>query len=129
MSRLLSCDAYNIVSCDAPVKGLTKVFSGNILRGMAKKKSPPLEKTITNNIIRFLNTLPRCYARKIHSSRYASGFPDILCVREGVPIFIEVKRPGNTTTKLQDIELERGSSAGAITMVAYSVEDVKKCMM
>jgi len=95
---------------------------------MAQRKKP-LEKTITNNIIRYLNSLPACYARKVHSSRYASGFPDVICVREGIAIFIEVKRPGNRPTPLQLSELERWREAGAITLVAYSVDDVKDIMI
>lgn len=95
---------------------------------MAQNKKPPLEKTITNNIVRYLNTLPACYARKIHGSRYAAGFPDIICVREGLAIWIEVKRPGNVATKLQEIELEKWRTAGSLAIVAYSLEDVKKIM-
>ena len=95
---------------------------------MAQKKKPPLEKTITKTIIRYLNGLPACYARKIHGSRYTAGFPDIICVREGVCLWIEVKRPGNKPTELQLLELERWREAGALTIVAYSVEDVKDIM-
>ena len=95
---------------------------------MAHKKKPPLEKTITQNIIRYLNTLPACYARKIHGSRYIAGFPDIICVREGLAIWIEVKRPGNHPTQLQLIELERWKEAGSLTLVAYCLDDVKNLM-
>ena len=92
-----------------------------------KTKPPPLEKTITRNIIKYLNTLPNCYARKVHGGRYQSGFPDIVCCRGGVAIFIEVKRPGiGKLTKLQKLELKKWNDAGAITIVAYSVDDVKK---
>ena len=95
---------------------------------MAQNKKPPLEKTITRNIVRYLNGLPACYARKIHGGRYASGFPDIICVREGIAIWIEVKRPGGKPTKLQLVELENWRSAGALAIVAYSLDDVKKIM-
>ncbi len=95
---------------------------------MAHKKKPPLEATITRNIIRYLNTLPACYARKIHGSRYMSGFPDIICVREGVCTWIEVKRPGNHPTQLQLIELEKWKGCGCLTVVAYCLDDVKDIM-
>jgi len=95
---------------------------------MTTKKKPPLEKTITRNILKYLNNLPNCYARKVHGGKYQSGFPDIVCCRDGVAVFIEVKRPGNVATKLQEYELEKWCSAGAITIIAYSVEDVRKVM-
>lgn len=95
---------------------------------MSNTKKPPLEKTITRNIIKYLNTLPHTYARKLYSSRYSSGLPDVLAVRLGMAIFIEVKRPGNKPTKMQLVELEKWKGAGAMTIVAYSVDDVKKYM-
>jgi Holliday junction resolvase len=95
---------------------------------MVTKRKPPLEKTITRNIIRYLNTLPACYARKIHGSRYTAGFPDIICVREGICLWIEVKRPGKKPTALQVMELERWRECGCLTIVAYCVDDVRGIM-
>lgn len=98
------------------------------ITGMTTKKKIPLEKTITQSIIRYLNKLPCCYARKIHGSRYTAGFPDIICVREGMPVWIEVKRPGKKPTQLQVIELEKWRECGSLTMIAYSVDDVRNLM-
>jgi len=91
---------------------------------MAQRKKP-LEKTITNNIIRYLNSLPACYARKIHSSRYASGFPDIVCVKGGRTYWLEVKRPGGKPTKLQEVELGKWQEAGATVAVVHSLDEAK----
>jgi hypothetical protein len=54
-----------------------------------------------------------------------AGFPDIICAYKGVCFWIEVKRPGRKPTSLQTIELKKWDDAGALTMVAYSLDDVK----
>ena len=94
-------------------------------------KKPPLESTITKNILKYLNGLPRCYARKIPGTRYGGGWPDIICVRNSVPIFIEVKRPKpmyRDPTELQQRELKSWAEAGAICWVVTSVDEVRDKM-
>ena len=51
-----------------------------------------------------------------------------MCVYEEKIICIEVKMPGNTPTKLQEITLKKLKEAGAITGIAYSIEDVQKIL-
>jgi hypothetical protein len=86
---------------------------------------PPLEKTITNSIIKWLNTLDGTRARKMPSGPYGSGWPDIICVHHGLAVFIEVKRPGKVPTPLQWAELNSWSTAGAECFVTTSLEDFK----
>jgi hypothetical protein len=89
-------------------------------------KAPPLEKTITNQILKYLNGLPRCRARKIPGGTYGGGWPDIICVRSGRAVFIEVKRPKvGRLTPLQEKELTLWHEAGAVCFVATSVDDVR----
>ena len=51
-----------------------------------------------------------------------------MCVYAGKIVCIEVKVPGNTPTKLQEITLKKLKEAGAITGIAYSIEDVQKIL-
>ncbi|HSG62293.1 MAG TPA: hypothetical protein VLA24_12765 [Pseudomonadales bacterium] len=82
-----------------------------------------LEKTITNNIMKRLNALDNCKAIKLHGSPYTvKGTPDILCVCEGVAIFIEVKQPGNQPTPAQNHQLREWDKAGASCFVAYNAD-------
>jgi hypothetical protein len=90
-------------------------------------KAPPLEKTITNNILKYLNSLERCRARKIPGGMYGGGWPDIICVYRGRTIFFEVKRPKvGVLTALQERELQAWREVGALAFVVTSVDDVRR---
>ena len=87
----------------------------------------PRESSIQTAILRYLNSLPGCRARNNHGSAFSgAGTPDITACYRGRHIEIEVKRPGEKPTKLQQYELAKWAEAGAVTMVATSVEDVRK---
>ena len=92
-------------------------------------KHIPLEKTITNNILKYLNGLPDCRARKIPGGMYGGGWPDILCVYLGKAIFFEVKRPEvGRLTDLQKKELESWREVRADAFVVTSVKEVLAIM-
>lgn len=86
----------------------------------------PLEKSITAGILRYLNSLPGCYACKVHGGPYMAGWPDIVGCYQGRALALEVKRPGNRATKLQLAVLRKWREAGAVAGVVTSVEDVKE---
>ena len=86
------------------------------------------EKSIVESILKYLNSLERTRARKIHGGPYMSGWPDILCVKDGRAYFFEVKRPQGKPTKLQLYELGEWSRAGAKVAVVTSVDEVRKVM-
>lgn len=88
----------------------------------------PLEKTIKKNILAYLNSLPRCYARGKHSSPFSKGWPDVLGSLNGRTLALEVKQPGKEATVLQEMELLKWHRSGAISAVVTSVEDVKKIL-
>lgn len=88
-------------------------------------KVAPKEKTITNNILKYLRSLSGCHAVKVHQSQYGSGQADISGVIDGRAFQIEVKRPGGKATPLQLKCLREWRDAGAIAGVCYSVDDVK----
>lgn len=88
----------------------------------------PSEKAIVNSIMRYLEKLPGCYAFKTHGSIYGSGQPDIVGCIKGRAFALEVKRPGGKPTKLQVCMLEKWKSAGAVTGVVHSVDEVKEVL-
>ena len=85
----------------------------------------PREKGRKEQILDYLNTLPRCYARGKHSSPFSKGWADVMGSLNGRTLALEVKQPGKVATKLQQMELTKWYRAGAIVGVVRSVEDVQ----
>lgn len=86
------------------------------------------ERSIVENIIKYLRSLPNGYARKIHGGNLGStGEPDVDAVVDGRALKLEVKRPGheNELTAIQRVALTRWQSCGAIVGVVTSVDDVR----
>ena len=90
-----------------------------------------LESALQKKIQKYLkDNLHNAVVWKNHGNQYSViGLPDIMCVYREKLVCIEVKIPGNKPTKLQEITLKKLSDAGAITGVAYSVEDVKQLLI
>lgn len=86
----------------------------------------PRESAIVERILRWLNSLPECYAHKTHGGMFGkAGKPDITGCFRGWRFEIEVKRPGNRPTKLQERELARWAAAGAHVAVVHSLEELQ----
>lgn len=87
----------------------------------------PLEASIVKSILKYLNGLDRCCARKVYSGGMTGrGEPDIDCVINGRSVKLEVKRPGGPgPTKLQSSCMDKWSSVGAVVSVVRSVDDVR----
>lgn len=88
-----------------------------------------LESTITNNILKYLNyEVKDCVAEKVAGNAFQKDRPDINGCWKGRAFRIEVKSPdhGNKPTKGQLLNLKKWEKAGAISFVAYSVEDVRR---
>ena len=63
---------------------------------------------------------------KNHGSAYSErGLPDLMALRDGVFVAVEVKRPGYDATLLQSLWLRRIRDHGGIGLVADSVEDCR----
>lgn len=54
-----------------------------------------------------------------------AGTPDLLAIKKGKAHFIEIKRPGNNPTYLQQEKMKELSEYGAICIVARNVEDIE----
>ena len=87
-----------------------------------RKNRDHLESKRQKKILDYLNSLPVC---KAYLSRNASGEADIHSVYRGYYMAIEVKRPGEQLTPLQESEGRGVRETGGFSFRAESVEDVK----
>ena len=80
----------------------------------------------TNRLLKILNQIPGCYAKKRHGGAFQSGEPDIMGCLNGKSFFIEMKDENGKLTELQSNSLQRWREAGAITYlgVYYSRDNV-----
>ena len=85
-----------------------------------------LEKDIVAAIMRWLKTVPRCFAWKEHIGMYGTaGIPDVICCLDGRFFAFEVKTPEGRLTKLQEHTIQTIKDAGGHAYVVRSVDDVK----
>ena len=108
--------------------GLRRPVPGRKQERVPTVKGTARESVITGKILKYLNGLLGCYARKVPGGFFSSGWPDIVGCYAGRAFLIEVKRPGGKTTALQETELRKWGAAKARTLVAYSVDDVMTFM-
>jgi len=87
------------------------------------------ETTIRNKIIKYLKALDGCWFMKVKGSVYQRrGSPDFIVCYRRTMYGVEVKRPGNTVTPLQDYELEQIERAGGVRAVVESLEQLKEVL-
>lgn len=85
-----------------------------------------LEKDIVAAIMRYLKTVPDCFAWKEHGGMYGTaGLPDIICCISGRFMALEVKTPTGRLTKLQETTITKIKAAKGEACKVTSVEDVK----
>ena len=84
-----------------------------------------LEQKIQYKILKYLNSLKRCVAWKIVVAN-ERGIPDILFFYGNKRGGIEVKRPGEQPTAIQEEQMKRIIDDGGIAFYASSVEEVKE---
>lgn len=91
----------------------------------------PIESSIQGSVLKYLNSLPECIAENVSGNSAQSGRADVHgCIR-GRSFHIELKSldHGNTPTKKQLNYLLKWQMAGAIVMVAYTLNDVKSIFL
>lgn len=59
---------------------------------------------------------------------HESGVSDFIMIWNGTPFVVETKAAGNTISQTQDEFLEAAELAGAVVVVAYSVDDLRAAM-
>jgi len=84
------------------------------------------EQTIQKEIIKYLESIGAYTIKTIRTNR--AGTPDIIACLNGRFIAIEVKRKGNKATPLQLAKIEQIRASGGIAFIAYSKDDVVKCL-
>ena len=85
-----------------------------------------LEKDIVNAIMKYLKTVPRCFAWKEHGGMYGTaGIPDIIACVDGRFYGFEVKSETGKPTKLQEATIRKILAAGGTALVVRSVDEVK----
>lgn len=84
------------------------------------------EADIVKAILKYLKTVPRCFACKEHGGMYGTaGIPDIIaCIDSGFYAF-EVKTEVGKPTALQEATIRKILSAGGTAMVVRSVDEVR----
>jgi cell division ATPase FtsA len=88
-----------------------------------------LEKDIVNRIMRYLKTVPECFAWKTHGGMYGTaGIPDIIVCFKGLFIAFEVKTTTGTLTKLQEITITKIQKAKGEARKVNSVEEVRQIL-
>lgn len=96
-------------------------------------KTPiPLERVITDGIVKWLKANGYPFTVKIHGAAYQSaGLPDIVTIdRRGRFVGLEVKRPKiGTVTELQKKTLWKINEAGGYGVVVRSLDGVKAAMV
>ena len=87
-----------------------------------------MEKTISNKIIKYINSIPNSFARKRHTSLSSNtlGWPDITGSIYGIRIEIETKQPGKKPTKLQLNRLKYFQKLNCISFWCDSLPSAKK---
>ena len=80
------------------------------------------ETTITNNIIKAVNKLPKCKIQKVHGGPYGHPTLDLIGAVDGRMFLLEVKAPGKKPTPRQMSTMEDWSNAGVYTGWVTSVD-------
>jgi hypothetical protein len=76
------------------------------------------ENAVTAKVIKLLNSIDKCYARKRHGGIFSSGDPDIHACYKGRTVLIEMKLDGGTLSKLQAFQMSQWKKAGALVLLA-----------
>ena len=95
------------------------------------KDQIPLEKTIVNDILKWLKEEGYQFIHKTHGSAYApAGLPDVVVIdRNGRFVGLECKRPKiGRLTALQARVLNKIQDAGGYAAVVCSVADAQRAM-
>lgn len=53
-----------------------------------------------------------------------NGIPDLICHRDGVTVYIEVKRRGGKVSPLQTYRIKQLESQNITVIIAYSYQDI-----
>lgn len=89
----------------------------------------PLETSITKSIVKSAK-LDGWWTFKIAGGAFQrAGVPDLLCIKNGRAVFLEVKQPGKKPTPLQQqVMREIREQGGAVAEVVTSRDEAQKVL-
>lgn len=84
------------------------------------------EADIVRAILKYLKTVPNCFAWKEHGGMYGTaGIPDVIACISGRFYGFEVKTESGKPTGLQVATIRKIKEAGGIALIVRSVDEVK----
>lgn len=84
------------------------------------------EADIVRAILKYLKTVPNCFAWKEHGGMYGTaGVPDIIACIGGRFYAFEVKTEKGKATALQEATIRKIQNAGGIAAIVRSVDEVR----
>ena len=84
------------------------------------------ESDIVRAILKYLKTVPGCFAWKEHGGMYGTaGIPDIICCFCGRFYGFEVKTETGEPTELQKATIRKIQNAGGTALVVRSLDEVR----
>lgn len=84
------------------------------------------EADIVRAILKYLKTVPECFAWKEHGGMYGTaGIPDIICCIRGKFVAFEVKTEKGKPTALQEATIRKILRCGGIAQIVRSVSEVR----
>ncbi len=84
------------------------------------------ESAIDKQILGYINSLPNGRAVKLVALGQGRGEPDIIATINGRSAFLETKTPIGKLTAIQRHVLSEWRKAGAVAIVATSLDDAKR---
>jgi Holliday junction resolvase len=84
------------------------------------------ESTLQRKAIAYLRASGAYVFKVVGSVMQQKGTPDLLVCYRGRMLGIELKVPGNTPTKLQEVELEKIRQAGGVGAVIEDMESLER---
>lgn len=85
------------------------------------------EQQVQSNILKYLNSLPECWAFKAES--VTRGVPDIICCYQGHFLGFEVKKSARArASKIQIATLAKINVASGHGYIVHSLEQVKSAL-
>lgn len=84
------------------------------------------EADIVRAIMKYLKSVPGCFAWKEHGGIYGTaGIPDIICCCRGRFYGFEVKTESGKPTELQKATMRKIQRCGGVALVVRSVDEVR----
>ena len=84
------------------------------------------ESSVQTSIIKYLKSEGWFVTKLVSTS--TSGIPDLLAIRNGRTIFIEVKRIGGKTSSIQDYRIKELKSYGVEVFIFDNLQDAKRTL-